>query len=99
MSKWIMFLSHIGIPESSTRSTSICFQLLLRKGANVNAQGEDFNYGNPLMVTSYTGCEEVLRLLLDKGANVNARDRTCDNANKDRQVESYNGSKTVGQRL
>ena len=46
-------------------------QLLLNKGANVNAQGGKF--GNALQAASYEGHKEVVQLLLDKGADVNAQ--------------------------
>jgi ankyrin repeat protein len=46
-------------------------QLLLDKGADVNAQGG--KYGNALQAASSRGNLEVVQLLLDKGANVNAQ--------------------------
>jgi len=46
-------------------------ELLLDKGANVNAQGG--YYGNALQAASYHGYEAIMKLLLDKGANVNAQ--------------------------
>lgn len=45
-------------------------QLLLDKGAEVNAEGGE--YGNALQAASRNGHEAVVRLLLDKGAEVNA---------------------------
>ena len=44
-------------------------QLLLEKGADVNAQGG--YYGNALQAASYEGNEKVVQLLLKKGADVN----------------------------
>ena len=46
-------------------------ELLLDKGADVNAQGGDFS--NALQAASFRGHEAVVKLLLDKGANVNAQ--------------------------
>ncbi|EWY85855.1 hypothetical protein FOYG_12954 [Fusarium oxysporum NRRL 32931] len=48
-------------------------QLLLNKGADVNAQGGE--YGNALQAASASleGDLEVVQLLLDKGADVNAQ--------------------------
>ena len=45
-------------------------QLLLDKGAEVNAQGGF--YGNALQAASVKGDEQVVKILLDKGAEVNA---------------------------
>jgi ankyrin repeat protein len=46
-------------------------QLLLDKGADVNAQGGE--YGNALQAASWGGHQEAVRLLLDNGADVNAQ--------------------------
>ena len=46
-------------------------ELLLSKGADVNAQGGD--YGNALQAASDGGHEKVVELLLSKGADVNAQ--------------------------
>ena len=46
-------------------------QLLLDKGAEVNAQDESF-YSNALQAASEGGYEMIVQLLLDKGAEVNA---------------------------
>jgi hypothetical protein len=48
-------------------------QLLLEKGADVNAQGG--RYGNALQVASYRGHEAIVKLVLEKGADVNAQGR------------------------
>ena len=45
-------------------------QMLLDKGANVNAQGE--RYGNALQAALVGGHDQVIQMLLDKGADVNA---------------------------
>lgn len=45
-------------------------ELLLKKGANVNAEGG--YHGNALSAASERGHEKVVRLLLDQGANINA---------------------------
>ncbi|KAJ5256527.1 hypothetical protein N7478_012631 [Penicillium angulare] len=44
-------------------------QLLLEKGAEVNAQGRE--YGNALQAVSFEGHEKIVQLLLEKGAEVN----------------------------
>ena len=49
-------------------------QLLLEKGADVNAQGGE--YGNALQEASWRCHEAVVRLLLEKGADVNAQGRS-----------------------
>ncbi|KAF7968171.1 hypothetical protein HWV62_31716 [Athelia sp. TMB] len=46
-------------------------QLLLEKGADVNATGGE--YGTALQAASYRGLFEIAQLLLERGANVNAR--------------------------
>ncbi|KAF2190708.1 hypothetical protein K469DRAFT_558944, partial [Zopfia rhizophila CBS 207.26] len=46
-------------------------QLLLDKGADVNAQGG--SYGNALQAASVRGHEQIVQLLLDKGADTNAQ--------------------------
>jgi ankyrin repeat protein len=53
-------------------------ELLLDKGADVNAQGGI--YGNPLQAASSGGHEQVVKLLLDKGANVNVEGGEYGNA-------------------
>ena len=45
-------------------------KLLLKKGANINAQGGV--YGNALQAALDRGYEAVVKLLLEKGADVNA---------------------------
>jgi ankyrin repeat domain-containing protein 50 len=46
-------------------------QLLLDRGADVNAQGG--RYSNALQAASAGGDEKVVQLLLDKGADVNVQ--------------------------
>ncbi|KAH7061025.1 ankyrin repeat domain-containing protein [Paraphoma chrysanthemicola] len=53
-------------------------ELLLDKGANVNAWGGE--YGNALQAASLRGHEQVVKLLLDKGADPNAQGGEYGNA-------------------
>jgi len=53
-------------------------QLLLDKGADVNAQGGYF--GNALQAAAFRGSEAIVQLLLDKGADVNAKGGEFGNA-------------------
>ncbi|KAJ5267434.1 hypothetical protein N7478_000692 [Penicillium angulare] len=53
-------------------------QLLLEKGAEVNAQGG--NYGNALRAASLRGHDKIVQLLLEKGAEVNAQGSESGNA-------------------
>jgi ankyrin repeat protein len=46
-------------------------EMLLEKGADVNAQGGD--YGNALHAASVEGHEKVVEMLLEKGADVYMR--------------------------
>ena len=46
-------------------------QLLLDKGADINAQGGE--YGNALQAAAFNGNMEAMQLLLDNGADVNAQ--------------------------
>jgi ankyrin repeat protein len=43
-------------------------ELLLGKGADVNAQGSGGEYGNALQAASFRGHEKVVELLLGRGA-------------------------------
>jgi hypothetical protein len=64
-------------------------ELLLEKGANVNARGGD--YGNALQAASARGHNEVVQLLLEKGATVNAEGGKYGNALYAASAEGENG--------
>ncbi|KAF8635154.1 hypothetical protein AX14_010535, partial [Amanita brunnescens Koide BX004] len=49
-------------------------QLLLEKGADVNAQGG--NCGSALQAASNEGHMEIVQLLLERGADVNTQERS-----------------------
>ena len=53
-------------------------QMLLDKGANVNAQGGE--YVNALQAASARGHDQVVQMLLDKEADVNAQGGEYSNA-------------------
>ncbi|KAJ7818834.1 vegetative incompatibility protein HET-E-1 [Mycena olivaceomarginata] len=55
----------------------IC-QLLLNKGADVNAQGG--KYGNALQAAASRGHDKIVQVLLDKGADVNTQEGEYGNA-------------------
>ena len=69
-------------------------QMLLDKGAEVNAQGG--RYSNALQAASEGGHKIIVQMLLDKGAEVNAQGGTYGNA---LQVASAGGYKAVVQIL
>ncbi len=69
-------------------------QMLLEKGANVNAQGG--YYGNVLQAASLGGHKKVVQMLLEKGADVNAQGGYYGNA---LQAVSYKGDETIVQML
>ncbi|RHZ53561.1 uncharacterized protein CDV56_100734 [Aspergillus thermomutatus] len=69
-------------------------ELLLEKGADVNAQGG--LYGNPLQAACGRGDKEVVQLLLEKGADVNAQGGEYGNA---LQAACVEGDKEVVQLL
>ena len=69
-------------------------QLLLKKGADVNAEGGE--YGTALQAASCRGYETVVQLLLKKGADVNAEGGEYGTA---LQAASKNGHETVVQLL
>jgi ankyrin repeat protein len=48
-------------------------RLLLEKGADVNAKGEDPAGQTPLHIAAQNGNERVVRILLDRGANIAAK--------------------------
>jgi hypothetical protein len=72
------------------KGASFMTQMLLDKGADVNAQGGQ--YGNALQAASVNGRKEVVTLLLEKGADVNAQGGLYGNA---LQAASANGRKEV----
>ena len=62
-------------------------QLLLDKGAEVNAQGG--HYGNALQAALAGGHEQVVKILLDEGAEVNAQGGDYGNALHAASAEGY----------
>ena len=62
----------------SQQGVSGVLKILLKKGADVNAEGR--RYGNALIAASFNGHEQVVRLLLGKGANLEARNGPYRNA-------------------
>ena len=64
--------------------------MLLDVGANVNAQGGE--YDNALQAVSYCGYEMVVQMLLDGGADVNTQGREYGNA---LHVASFRGHELV----
>jgi hypothetical protein len=69
--------AHVPVPaEFSKPVCAMCLsrdswvELLLSKGANVNAQGGE--NGNALQAASANGHSQIVELLLSKGANFNA---------------------------
>lgn len=61
--------SGTAVEAASKQGNVVIVQLLLEKGADVNAQTKS---GNPLHAASITGRDEIIALLLEKGAIVNA---------------------------
>jgi len=59
------------LQDASLKGDRGVVELLLERGADVNAQGGE--YGNALQAASVWGDREVVELLLDKGADVNAQ--------------------------
>ncbi len=58
------------LQAASYRGHDQVMQMLLDKGADINAQGGE--YGNALQAASYGGHDQVVQMLLDKGADINA---------------------------
>ncbi|KAJ7483618.1 ankyrin repeat-containing domain protein [Mycena latifolia] len=78
-------------PCSTIYGQELVVQLLIEKGANVNAQGG--YYGNALQAASVNGCKHnVVQLLIEKGADVNAEGGAHRNA---LQAASLNGPESV----
>ncbi|KAL9038336.1 MAG: hypothetical protein Q9214_005318, partial [Letrouitia sp. 1 TL-2023] len=73
---------------------SFIVQMLLDKGAEVNAQGGE--YGNALQAASYRGYKKVVQMLLENGAKVKAQGGYYGNA---LQAASFEGHQTVMQML
>ena len=71
---------------SSSGLTTIV-ELLLGKGADVNAQGG--HYGNALQAASSRGYDKTVKLLLDKGADVNAQGGHYGNALQAASAEGH----------
>ena len=80
-------ISIVNAEDRSNRSSlayAACYghyemaELLLDKGADVNAQGG--HYGNALQGASLRGHEQSVKLLLDKGADTNAQGGSYGNA-------------------
>ncbi|KAJ5297125.1 uncharacterized protein N7443_008018 [Penicillium atrosanguineum] len=69
-------------------------QLLLEKGAEVNAQDREDR--NALQAASFEGHDEIVQLLLEKGAEVNAQGRYYGNALK---TASFKGHDKIVQLL
>ncbi|SCV35431.1 related to ankyrin [Fusarium fujikuroi] len=72
-------------------------EILLDRGANINAEGADINaeggyYGNALQAASAEGYKEIVQMLLDRGADINAKDRDYGNA---LQAASAEGHKEI----
>jgi Ankyrin repeats (3 copies) len=65
-------------------------ELLLNRGADVNAQGG--HYGNALQAASYGGHEKIVELLLKRGADVNTQGGEYGNA---LQAASYGGHEKI----
>lgn len=74
----------------SLTGVSGVLEMLLSKGASVNAEGGE--YGDALLVASSGGHEVVVRLLLENGANVNAEGGRYGNA---LSAASYQGHEEV----
>ncbi|KAJ5513368.1 NACHT nucleoside triphosphatase [Penicillium fimorum] len=69
---------------------AVVAQDLIRKGADINAQGG--RYGNALQAASAKGDQEIVKLLLDNGADTNAQGGEYGNA---LQVASANGHQEI----
>jgi ankyrin repeat protein len=67
------FLSALdgALREASSLGYERIVKILVHQGADVDAQGGD--YDSPLQAAAYKSHERILRLLLDAGADVNAR--------------------------
>jgi ankyrin repeat protein len=79
---------------ASSRGHYSVVELLLAKGANVNAQ--DGYYGTALQAASRNGHKEIVQILLKNGADVNALGGIYETA---RQAASENGHEKIVQIL
>jgi hypothetical protein len=66
-----LLLLNAWLRQESYHGRATVVQLLLDKGANINAQGGD--YGTALQAAALRGHQAVVQLLLDKGADINAQ--------------------------
>jgi hypothetical protein len=82
------YVTYYALQAASRGGYVIFVQLLLEKGAEVNAQGG--YWGNALQAASSGGHEAVVRLLLEKGADVNAQGGEWGNALQAASCEEYN---------
>ncbi|RJE23332.1 Ankyrin repeat protein [Aspergillus sclerotialis] len=82
------------LQAASSNSHEKVVQMLLDKGANVNAQ--DGFYGNALQAASSRGYEKIVQMLLEKSADVNAQGGYYGNA---LQAASSNSHEKVVQML
>ena len=87
---WVTGLSNFGTPlyYSSLLGLANVSELILERGADVNAQGG--HYGNALQAASCNGHRGVVELLLERGADVNAQGGDYGNA---LQAASSNGDR------
>ncbi|KAJ6586375.1 ankyrin repeat-containing domain protein [Mycena vulgaris] len=46
-------------------------QLLIKSGADANAEGDDYGYGRALQASSYAGHDHITQFLISNGADVN----------------------------
>jgi ankyrin repeat protein len=75
---------------AAEEGASVIVQMLLDKGANVNARSGQYGNYNALDAASSGGHKEIVALLLDRGADINAQGGHYGNA---LQTASYRGHK------
>ncbi|KAL2046066.1 hypothetical protein N7G274_001513 [Stereocaulon virgatum] len=76
------------LQAASSGGHNFIVQMLLEKGADVNAQGG--LYGNALQAASYKGHDQLVQMLLEKGADVNAQGGRYGNALQAASCEGHN---------